>query len=252
MTLLTGPGSLDRSSGMPLYRQIKKIIGDELREADEAQQLTEQELTRRFRVSRSTVRQALQELANDGLVYRDRAKGTFPVRRVGIERPASLSVGGLIGYLADQGLEPSSVVTDVARAVPSEPVAAALQLSPGETVLSFARRIFAKGDPLSIAHIHLRSPEEFLPSAADLESAGSAIALLEARYGTTVSRSEHHVWARGAGAEEAAALGLEVGAPVLEVESLTFTREGRPLIWRRIVDRGEGVKHVFISGAPSA
>lgn len=240
--------AVDRSSGMPLYLQIKRILAEELRQADgESPMMTESELVERFHVSRATVRQALRELVSNGIVYRDRAKGTFPVKRLNIERPAALKLGGLISYLADQGLDPSSIVSDARRGLPPKEVGATLELDPEEAVLMFTRRVLAQGVPLSYAHIYLRSPEGFFPTADELEKAGSAIALLERAGGPSVARAEHHVWAAGATTEESEALAIGLGDPVLVAESLMVTRDGSPLAWRRIVDRSDGIRHVFIS-----
>ena len=248
MTAVNPANSVDRSSGVPLYRQVKQILADEIMQGTgNVSVMTEQELTRRFRVSRSTVRQALRELVDDGLIYRERAKGTFPVEGLAIERPATLKTGGLMGYLADLGLAPSSVVTNVRREVPPEAVRKELALADSETTLSFTRRVFSNGQPFSLIVIHLRSPEEFFPSAAELEEAQSGITLLERQYGITVPRAEHRVWAHAAGADEAAALGLRIGDPVLVIETVLFTREGHPTVWRRLADRADGIKHAFTS-----
>lgn len=239
---------VDRTSGIPLYLQIRAILADELAAgAADAQAMTEQGLVQRFRVSRATVRQALQELVKDGLVYRERAKGTFPVERVGIDRPATLRVGALVDYLAAQGMNPTSEVSDVRREVPPQAVREALNLEEGETVLAFTRRILADGRPISLARVRLRSPHEFLPTVADLEAAPSAIALLEKRCGIRVARSRHQVWASGASAEEAAALDLAEGSPVLVLQTLLSTLEGRPVVWRRIADAADEITHTFES-----
>src|SRR4051812_48324182 len=98
---------IDRNSAIPLYKQIKHILIEELREKDGQQGRpfsTEQELTHRFHVSRAPVRQALKELADEGYVYRERAKGTFPVQEVPV-RPPGLELGGLVSYLREQGMD---------------------------------------------------------------------------------------------------------------------------------------------------
>jgi len=198
-------------------------------------------------VGRGTVRRALQDLASIGVVYRDRAKGTFPVQRADIERPATLQLGGLIRYLEEEGMEPSSEVRDVRREVPTQQVREALRLGSDDTVLAFTRRVSARGEPISLSEIQLRSPASFAPSAVDLERAGSAITLLERESGFAVTRAEHRVWARGASSEEASALELGTGDPVLVVETVMSTREGAPVAFRRLVDRGEAIRHSFVT-----
>lgn len=240
--------SLDRNSGVPLHRQIHQILAGEI-QSDSAPMpvMTEAALMERFSVSRAPVRQALSGMVNDGLVYRERAKGTFPVDRVNVERPATLEFGGLVGYLADRGLDPVSEVRDVRRAIPSADVQQALGLGPDDEVLTFARRICVKKQPVSWSRMYIVSPEEFLPSVEELERAGSALGIMEQRYGISYPRSEHHVWAKAADAEEAEALGIETGDPVLVLETTVSSREGKPGVWRRVVDRAEQFKHVFTS-----
>jgi DNA-binding GntR family transcriptional regulator len=82
---------------------------------------------------------------------------------------------------------------------------------------------------------------------AELEASGSAVELLEQRYGISYQRSEHHVWAKPADGDEASALKVRVGDPVLVIETTVSSREGKPGVWRRVVDRAEQFKHVFTS-----
>lgn len=241
--------SLDRGSGVPLYLQIKRVLAGEIKAgAADALAMTEQGLTERFRVSRATVRHALQELVTEGLVYRERSKGTFPVEQMNIDRPATLRTGGLVGYLRSLGMDPTSQVTRVRREVPDAVVGEALALAAGETVLVFERLISASGTPLSLALVHVRSPEAFLPTAAELESAGSVVSLLDRDHGIVAERSEHHVWASTASERESRALDIPEHSAILAVESIMRTREGRPVIWRRIADRADVIKHTFFSG----
>ncbi len=244
--------SVERQSGVPLYRQIKRILVEEIRRSDdESPLMTEEELIRRFRVSRAPVRQALRELADEGIVYRERAKGTFPVRRPTVERPATLKFGGLVGYLTEQGLEPVTRVSGVERISPPIEVAKALRLGPGERVLTFFRSVVVKGRPLSSARIYINSPEEFAPTAAELEAAGSAITLLEAQFGVVLPLSEHHVRAELAGEAEAAELDVEVGSAIMALETVVFTREGPPAVWRRAIQPAGEFTFIFTTTSPS-
>lgn len=71
---------IDKESPLPLYWQLKEIIKEkigqgELKPGDRIP--TENELCKRFAISRTPVRQALAELANEGLLFRRRGRGTF-------------------------------------------------------------------------------------------------------------------------------------------------------------------------------
>ncbi len=108
-------GEFDPSSGVPLYRQIKEILRREVAEGivDPQKPMTEVQLLSRFDVSRAPIRQALQELASEGYVYRKQGKGTFPVVGTRVQRPADVRSGALYQYLSDTGLHPTGKVTGV-------------------------------------------------------------------------------------------------------------------------------------------
>ena len=76
---------LDKGSGVPLYRQLKWILEEGIRQGRfrPGERLpTERELCQRFGVSRITVRQALGELVHEGLVLRQQGSGTFVNHRL--------------------------------------------------------------------------------------------------------------------------------------------------------------------------
>ena len=245
-------GAIERHSGVPLYRQIKRILVEEIqRSPGTSPQMTEDDLIRRFRVSRAPVRQALRELTDEGVVYRQRAKGTFPVRRPAVERPATLKFGGLVGYLTEQGLEPVNRVSGVERTVPPPKVAQALRLGAGDRVLTFFRTVIVEDRPLSSARIFINSPDEFAPTAADLEASGSATELLEAQFGIVLQHSEHHVWAELADEADALELDVEIGSALMVLETVVFTREGHPTLWRRAIQRAGEFTYIFTSTWPS-
>ncbi|MFW5889726.1 MAG: GntR family transcriptional regulator [Bacillota bacterium] len=71
---------LDKNSPLPLYFQLKNIIKEkiengELKPNDRIE--SERELEEKYNISRPTIRQALKELVNEGLLYREKGKGTF-------------------------------------------------------------------------------------------------------------------------------------------------------------------------------
>ncbi|MEX0426136.1 GntR family transcriptional regulator [Nocardioides sp. DS6] len=241
--------SLDRSSGVPLYRQIKDILCDEIlsgaRPGDEP--MTEEELIHRFGVSRAPVRQALKELAAEGYVYRERARGTFPVAGLSreVHRPDTVRPGGLVAYLRETGLDPVSRVWGVQWVTPTADQADRFKLADDEQVLHFTRLISVDTEPLACGEIWLRAPREFRPSVAELEESGSAFSLLEREFGIVVARVQHEAWATAAAAEVAELLGVADGTPVLDVESIFYTREGRLSGWRLNVHRPDQFKFRF-------
>ena len=72
--------TLERSNPLPLYYQLKEVLRQQIKAGHLAPHTaipSEPELVSRYHVSRATVRQALTELVNEGLLYRQHGKGTF-------------------------------------------------------------------------------------------------------------------------------------------------------------------------------
>jgi GntR family transcriptional regulator len=257
-------GELDPSSGLPLYRQIKDILRREIADgtADPQVPMTEARLLERFGVSLAPIRQALRELATEGLVYRKQGKGTFPVAGARVHRAADVRLGALHDYLADRGLNPTSTVIGLDWTQPTDRLRTLLSLDagpapgadpraiphPDERLLHITRLISVDGKPIARPEVHLRVPRGFDPTAAELEEHGSAFALLERDYGLVLDRAEHDVWATEASEEQAGALEVAIGSPLLAIETLFFAAGGWPAAFRSAVHRAEDFRYRFIEG----
>ena len=153
---------LQRSSPLPLYHQLKQLLADRIQRGEwKPGDLVpgEHELQDTFHLSRTTVRQAMQELEREGFVTRHRGRGTFVARPRAVHSPepqASVS-----DFLLAQGIKPGwRVLTSGSEPAPLD-VAARLQIDPG--ALAFcSRRLRLAGDaPLD--HLEARAPTALLP-----------------------------------------------------------------------------------------
>jgi GntR family transcriptional regulator len=240
--------TIDRSSSVPLYKQIKEILIEELHAADgetgRRPFSTEHDLVQRFHVSRAPVRQALKELADEGYVYRERAKGTFPVQELPV-RPPGLELGGLLGFLRDQGLDCNTKILSVERVLSSEKLCAILGLEPSDTVLRASRLILLKEKPLVWTQTYLFVSEDFQPTKCEVEKVDSVFALLETEQGIFISRGDHQISASSANSMEAGLLGIKIGEPILVIETKLYTRNDRLIGWRRAVHKADEYKFSF-------
>lgn len=240
---------LDPTSGVPLYRQIIDILRAEIADgvASPSEPMTEAKLITRFGVSLAPIRQALQELTREGLVTRKQGRGTFPVASVRVDRPADLKTGDLYRYLADHGMHPTSKVSGIERVAPPASVHDRLGGDASEELLHFTRLLALDDEPFAVNDIYIRSPHDFVPTAAELDGGGSALALLEARTGLTLGRSEHEAWATGASTRVAQLLSIPEGSPVLVIDTVFRAESGEPMGWRSAVHRAEEFKFHFLS-----
>lgn len=240
-----------RDSPVPIYHQIKQILLEELEAKDgevprESGRplLTEDELIRRFHVSRAPVRQALRELVDEGYLYRERSKGTFPMP--GPIRNASRRLGGLVSHLQQQGLAPRSVVSDVGRVRPPAAAARLLGTAPDGDVFAMSRLVLLDDEPLAWVRTYLDVPASFAPGIEELESAGTVFVILERDVGTVYRRGEQQIWATAAAPDDSRVLGIATGSPILVTETTVFANDGRACGWSHAVHRADLFKYVLM------
>lgn len=240
-------GELDPSTGVPLYRQITDILREEISsgKVDASVPMTEALLLERFGVSRAPIRQALKDLSDSGFVYRKQGKGTFPVPGRRIDRSASTKPGELFQQLQSQGLNATTKVVGLSRVIPSTHIQRQLQLEQTHEVLHFVRIIYVDSLPISHSTIYLNAPEEFSPTAEELEHGPSAFQLLERDFGIALDRYDNEAWATAATAEQAKNLDIPVGSPVLAIETTFITKGGNPTGFRLALHGSDKFKYHF-------
>lgn len=235
--------ALDREAPLPLYFQLRQALLAQIRDRGlkPGDRLpTEAELERRYGVSRSTIRQALQELEGHGLVRRIQGKGTF----VGTPRIQHVPVlASFSELLRSQGYEPSHRLLASAVRPAAPEVAEGLGLEEGAPT-RFLRRLFlADGDPVGVAETWI--PRGLLGRHDDLLEhgaieEGSLYELLQSEpIGLALARAVETINPGLAEEPDAGLLGCEPGSPLLVIRRVTFTPDGRPVEWTRLLFAGD-------------
>ena len=139
---------LDRSSTLPLWAQLETELRRAIDEGDFDDRFpTDLELTRRYDVSRHTVREAVGRLQADGLLTRVRGRGTVVERPEFEQRLGALY--SLFSSIEAAGVEQRSEVLAVGMV--NDPVAAEhLGLEPDVELFRLERLRFADDEPLAI------------------------------------------------------------------------------------------------------
>lgn len=222
---------LDLDSPVPLYHQL---IGDLRARVSSGDWPVghpippERELTESYGVSRATVRQALSALVSEGLLYREQGKGTF----VGRTRPIVATLSSLIGHIEElrqQGIHADVVVLEAGQG-PAPAAACAAFGVPDGTLIPFVSRLATVAEgPLVVLHHYLSPKLDIELDAAELGDA-PILTLLERR-GIRVLRGRQHIRAAAAHEGDAAALGVPVASPVLEVTRTVYAAEETPVEW---------------------
>lgn len=228
---------LDRSSPLPLYYQLRTLLLEQiergvLKPGDLVP--TERELIDRYGVSRITVRQAINSLMADGLLYRQRGRGTF-VRRNRIEQELA-TLTGFYEEMASRGLVPGTRLVSAEMRDPDCGVAAKLRLAEGEKALRIVRVQLADGEPMALDMSH------FPPDVAERllkEKLDIAIYSLLEGLGVELDWADQAIESTLADEFTAWHLGIKKGLPVLLVERTVYVADGRPVEYTRAFYRAD-------------
>jgi GntR family transcriptional regulator len=225
---------LDRAGHVPLYRQIERILRDELAGGDGAlaHRLTENQLMGRFHVSRHTVRQALARLSAAGLIERRPRRGTFVRIGLPLEQPLS-GVYSFVRSLQDLGLPYQVRVASVRRAQTDDRTRE--HLGPA-TVAEVQRLHNIADEPLVAETIWLAG--ERVPDIEALDLTGSLYELLQQRYGLRVTSAREFIRPVVLDRRESLLLGVEPGCPAFFVERVSFVHD-QPIEVRHSLIRGD-------------
>jgi GntR family transcriptional regulator len=143
--------SIDRQSPVPLYYQLKEILLELIESEEVAPNTpipTEKELEEQHQVSRTTVRQAIAELVNNGYLYRQQGVGTFVSRpKIGHNAQELLS---FTDEMRLRRVKPGTQLLHFNRIVPSKKVARRLGLLAGEEVYEIQRLRFVDSEPVGL------------------------------------------------------------------------------------------------------
>lgn len=214
---------------IPLYYQLENILRSKIEggEVVPNQKLpTEQELSKEYKISRATVRQALAALVSEGLLYRKQGKGTFVTEKATQTRSVKLT--GFTEDLFSEGHQADVKILDI-RAVPApERVATLLRIPAGEEVVRFKRLRSVDGAPFSYVINYLVPDVGSRISERDLQH-HTMLHLLEDTLGIALGTIRHAVEAAKADVEVASLLGVGVFEPILYMETAVYAVDGHPV-----------------------
>jgi GntR family transcriptional regulator len=225
-------------------RALVSRIGDgELRPGERLG--SERDMAASLGVSRSTLRQALGVLHDEGVVRRvpGRGGGTF-VSQSKIERDLS-RVLGLPAMLRSQGVTAGTRVVTAGLEGADETVAKELGVKAGALVVSLVRIRLADGSPISVEHATL--PADRFPGLLELPLGGSVYELLEEHYGTRPGEAVERIDVVLASPDEGAILGVAPGAPLLSIMRNTVDENGDPIEYSHDLFRAERIRIVVRS-----
>jgi GntR family transcriptional regulator len=214
---------INRNGNTPIYEQIyqnlkTKIDNTEFSAGESFP--SERELAEKFGVSRMTVRQALNALKQDGLIYHERGIGAFVSKR-----KLDVHTRNLVGFteeMIERGLRPSSKLLLAKIEEADEETAADLGIETGEAVFHLQRLRLADDSPMAFEDAYL--PAVRYPNLENIDLGRMSLyEILEKEYNVRMSHAEEFLEAMAVNKEIAKVLSIKADAPVLMVHRVVFS-----------------------------
>ncbi|WP_106532376.1 GntR family transcriptional regulator [Planomicrobium soli] len=218
---------VDKQSPIPIYAQIEEQLKSRISEGEFLPGTaipSERELTETFGVSRMTVRQSVTNLVNEGLLYREKGRGTF-VAAAKVEQPLS----GMTSFTEDmlsRGMEPSNELLKFEKRKPDKVIAEELQLEESDEIFFVERIRYADKIPMAIERTYL--PVTLFPELGREVLIGSLYSYVEGSAQLKISGAVQRMEAALAKREDAELLHVETPFAVLVIERVSKLSNGVP------------------------
>ncbi len=230
--------SLDLSSPLPKYYQLKEIIrsmieSEELKEGEPIP--PERKFCEQYGVSRMTTRQAIVELVNEGLLYREQGKGTFVASRKmkqEAERLASFTED-----MARRGMEATSRIVDTEVAEAGPVVSRVLGVDEGRELVRIQRVRNADQEPMALETSYLL--REVAGDLLDLDLSVHSIYDELRKRGVSIAWAEQSYEATVINEFECRHLGVPLGSPAFLLERVTYDETDRAFEYVKSTYRGD-------------
>jgi GntR family transcriptional regulator len=184
------------------------------------------------------VRQALQQLEFEGLVLRERGRGTF----VAEPKISSTSlVHSLMGFYEDmekRGIEMVSDMLEQSMQPAGQHVAEYLNVEAVTPVIKLHRLRSIEEEPIVLVTSYL--PYELCPGVLSEDFTHQSLYIyLEETCGLKVARGRRRIEAVAANQIEAELLQISNGAPLIKMESVSYLQDGTPIEFFNGLFRGD-------------
>ena len=230
------------SGSAPLYSTLETQLAGAISSGElpvGSQLPTEEQLIRRYAVSRTTVRKAIQNLSDRGLIEIRRGTGTFVAQPKIVQDLTELT--GFVEDMELLGRAATARLVDQRVISADSDVARHLDLPTGANVMRIQRVRLADGVSMSFdeTYLPLHIGEQIVTH--DLE-VNPIFALLERRYDIPLVEADYNLEAASADQLIAFELGVPVGSPIFLIERTSYTVGDRPVDYEKLYYRGDLIR----------
>lgn len=227
---------VDKKSPVPIYFQLKQIIIQKIKDGlwkPGDMISSERELSEMFQVSRMTIRQALNELVNEGILYREKGKGTFVSR----PRVEQMDIMSFTEAATNIGLEVFTEVKIFEIEVPDLYIVEKLGLPDYEDVFYIKRVRMADKETIGIEEIYL--PVRYCNGLQGKDLSGSLYKVLKNDYGYTIDHINTSIEAVIPEKEDLKLFHSKETIPLLKVTGVNITDSNLKLCYEESIYRSD-------------
>ncbi|MFO0754521.1 MAG: GntR family transcriptional regulator [Thermodesulfovibrionales bacterium] len=232
--------TVDRFNQEKLYLQLTRILREEIRSGEWAKGCripTEEELCKKYTVSKITVRQAIHNLVADGYLLKVQGKGTFvnsvlPAAGLAMKTRLTEEMFG-----EEVAVEKEVLLKEIRESAPD----ARSYLKTDDVLYYLLCRRAVNGEPEYLEESFI--PCRMLPDLESLDSARSSLySLLQEKGLKKIFKVLQTVEVARVEGEWAKRLKAEEGGPVLVVHRLLLSSDGTPVAYTRFLGRSDRYK----------
>ncbi|MCM3616496.1 GntR family transcriptional regulator [Sutcliffiella horikoshii] len=232
---------IDKTSPIPMYYQLESHIKNQINAGiilpgDSIP--SEREYAENYGISRMTVRQAINSLVNEGLLYRKKGSGTF-VSEKKIEQPLQ----GLTSFTEDmrkRGMSPTSELIHFEVIPATTFIANELKINEYAPVYEIKRIRLADGEPMALETNYLSA--NMVKGLTEEVVNASIYAYIEEKLNLRIAHADQLIESIKASTEDGKLLKIEKGHPMLYIQRNTYLQDGTPLELVKSVYRGDRYK----------
>lgn len=228
----------------PLYLQIDAAIRNDIqthiyRTGDKLP--TETELSEKYKVSKITIRKAMEKLSQDGLVQKVQGKGTFVLPKK--EKLVLSEAKGFADVLSSRGHLSGQKILSLKSISANSLISERLEIKEGSPVFSVKRLMLADSRPIGTDRIYVSEARfpDFLQKAA---SERPFYHIFKEDYGTEIASSTMEINGLPADDNSAALLECVIGDPLFYIEKTAYDENHIPIHFSSTLVRCDSITYV--------
>ena len=220
---------LDKDSPISLYNQLINILVNDIKNnlKPHSKMLSEREICTKYNISRTTVRQALQELENIGYIYKVSGKGTF-VSNTSIIRKNLIDSYSFTEQMHAIGKVPKTEVLSFEIVESYAEIAQQMNINSGDEVYFLRRLRLADGVPMMVETSYLPL-KIFYNLEEELVKSKPLYDIFKNDYGEDIAFADEEFAAGLVKAKVAKLLDVQTNSPCLNLKRTTVNKKNQVL-----------------------